>query len=399
MQNTKRKTLLKQIFKHKNVPVVKIITGTRRAGKTTLLEGIKTELEKSGVDTTNIITKTFSIFKTEDPISASDVAKELSSFLENKTKCYVLLDEIQVLPDWQDMVLDLIDAFDADIYVTSSYSLSNDTLAKLKGRYAIINIYTLSFEEYLEFKNTDKIDPQKDELVMDYIKFGGFPLITKLCNKDNFGEAMQIAEGIYSSIISLTLNPLHTISSEESFGRVFKYISNNLGKNFSVNKIAETMKSEKRSIAIETIYSYMDWLEEVYLTKRCYRYDMRAHTELKTQSKCYLADNSFFHENPQAPNTKARVENTVFLELLRRGFKVHTGKLGKDEISFVGSKRNDKIYVQILDDTDTTKNAGLVLTKVNDHYPKFIITTDKTRTGNLSGIPIVHLSDFLLGNT
>ena len=398
MKITRRKNITKQILKHKDVPVVKLITGIRRAGKTTLLENIKTELITSGVSEENIIKRAFSLFKNEDPLSTKQVFKELSEELENKSKCYLLLDEIQILPDWQDLALDLIDAFDADIYATTSYEISDTNLSKLKGRHAIIHVHPLSFAEFLEFKGIDKIDPSTKDIVMDYLKFGGFPLITKLCNNDQIIEAMQISEGIYSSIVSLTLNPIHMITSEESFGRVFKYISNNLGNNFSVNKISETLKSEKRSIAIETIYAYMDWLEEVFLTKRCYRYDLKTHTELKTQSKCYLADTSFYHEDPQSSNIKARIENTVFLELSRRGFKTHVGKFGKDEISFVGTKRNEKIYVQILDDNTPNTNSGIILTKINDHYPKYIITLDKTKTGNLSGIPIVHLADFLLEN-
>ncbi|MBQ9790056.1 MAG: ATP-binding protein [Clostridia bacterium] len=398
MKITRRKNITKQILKHKDVPVVKLITGIRRAGKTTLLENIKTELITSGVSEENIIKRAFSLFKNEDPLSTKQVFKELAEELENKSKCYLLLDEIQILPDWQDLALDLIDAFDADIYATTSYEISDTNLSKLKGRHAIIHVHPLSFAEFLEFKGIDKIDPSTKDIVMDYLKFGGFPLITKLCNNDQIIEAMQISEGIYSSIVSLTLNPIHMITSEESFGRVFKYISNNLGNNFSVNKISETLKSEKRSIAIETIYAYMDWLEEVFLTKRCYRYDLKTHTELKTQSKCYLADTSFYHEDPQSSNIKARIENTVFLELSRRGFKTHVGKFGKDEISFVGTKRNEKIYVQILDDNTPNTNSGIILTKINDHYPKYIITLDKTKTGNLSGIPIVHLADFLLEN-
>ena len=398
MKITRRKNITKQILKHKDVPVVKLITGIRRAGKTTLLENIKTELITSGVSEENIIKRAFSLFKNEDPLSTKQVFKELAEELENKSKCYLLLDEIQILPDWQDLALDLIDAFDADIYATTSYEISDTNLSKLKGRHAIIHVHPLSFAEFLEFKGIDKIDPSTKDIVMDYLKFGGFPLITKLCNNDQIIEAMQISEGIYSSIVSLTLNPIHMITSEESFGRVFKYISNNLGNSFSVNKISETLKSEKRSIAIETIYAYMDWLEEVFLTKRCYRYDLKTHTELKTQSKCYLADTSFYHEDPQSSNIKARIENTVFLELSRRGFKTHVGKFGKDEISFVGTKRNEKIYVQILDDNTPNTNSGIILTKINDHYPKYIITLDKTKTGNLSGIPIVHLADFLLEN-
>ena len=249
----------------------------------------------------------------------------------------------------------------------------------------------------MDFNNVDKISPDAKSYLTQYMMVGGFPITAALHAEPE--AAKQIAEGIYTSTVMSCISPFHVVSNQETFNRIFKYIIENLGTPFSVNKIAGAMKQENRSVALETIYTYIDWLEEAYLIKRCQRFDLRTRTVLKTQSKFYLSDTSLLNTlyTSKEP-TEAIVENVLLLELRRRGYETYIGKLGSHEISFYGIKRNDKIYIQVLGNDDASTKQTMALTKINDHYPKFIITTDPKKTGNVSGIPIIHLADFLLGN-
>jgi len=387
----KRKNVLNQIQKHQNVPVVKIISGIKGAGKTTLLELLKLEFLSQGTPQENIIMVSF---ENSQKQSHAQIFKNITNELESKNKSKLLIDEISLTSDWQDILLDLIDAFDTDIYVTSSTQISSPELSKLKGRFTLTEVFPLSFEEYLEFKNIDKISPDTKDVISNFLRDGSFPLITTLDSSPH--NSKQLSDGIFSNITLDQLCGVHSNISISSYKRIFEFLASNVGNGFSVNKIAEIMKQENISIAIETIYAYLDWIEECFLAKRCFRYCLKTKTELKTQYKCYLSDSSFVKNNDT--NQKAKIENAAFFELLRRGYKPFVGKFGTDEISFVGTKRNDKIYVQILDDTKPTSDQQLAITKISDNYPKFILTLDPKRTGSVSGIKIIHLADFLLSD-
>ena len=310
---------------------------------------------------------------------------------------YLLLDEVQEIAGWEKAVNSLLENADTDIYVTGSNSklMASEISTYLTGRYVSIPVYTLSFSEYLEFKKSDS-RPQK-ELLNEYLRMGGFPIVAL----GNFDErsSYQIVEGIYNSVINNDITKRHHVTNFDLFNRVVKYIVENVGKTFSANAIAKFLKSEGRSLSVEAVYNYLNWLEKAFVIYRCQRYDLQGKSVLKTQEKFYLADASLKYcmmgFNPKS--LAAMLENIVYFELRRRGYEVYIGKNETKEIDFVAVRRDERIYVQVcrsLPEESDRETANLL--EIKDHYPKYVVTLDEFASGNINGVKIVHLADFLL---
>ena len=265
----------------------------------------------------------------------------------------------------------------------------------LSGRYVSIPVYTLSFAEYLDFKSSSTLS--KKELFNEYIRFGGFPIIAL----GNFDErsSYQITEGIYNSVITNDITRRHNITNYDLFNRVVRYVVENVGKTFSANAIVKFLKSEGRALSVESVYNYLSWLEKAFVIYRCQRYDLQGKSVLKTQEKFYLADSSLKYcmlaFNPKS--IAAMLENIVYFELRRRGYDVYIGKNETKEIDFVAVRRDARVYIQVcrnLPDDSDREVANLL--EINDHYPKYVVTLDELATGNIDGVKIVHIVDFLL---
>ena len=221
---------------------------------------------------------------------------------------------------------------------------------------------------------------------------------------DNFDErsAYQIVEGIYNSVITNDITKRHNIMNFDLFNRVVKYIVENVGKTFSANAIAKFLKSEGRSLSVEAVYNYLNWLEKAFVIYRCQRYDLQGKSVLKTQEKFYLADASLKYcimgFNPKS--IAAMLENIVYFELRRRGYEVYIGKNETKEIDFVAVQRDERIYVQVCRrlPEESDREVGNLL-EIKDHYPKYVVTLDELAAGNINGVKIVHLADFLLSDT
>ena len=213
--------------------------------------------------------------------------------------------------------------------------------------------------------------------------------------------AYQIVEGIYTSVITSDIARRHNITNYDLFNRVVKYIVENVGKTFSANAIAKFLKSEGRSLSVETVYNYLSWLEKAFVIYRCPRYDLQGKSVLKTQEKFYLADSSLKYcimgFNPKS--IAAMLENIVYFELRRRGYDVYIGKNEAKEIDFVATRRDERLYVQVcrrLPEESDREIANLL--EIRDHYPKYVVTLDELATGNVDGVKIMHLADFLLSS-
>ena len=380
-----------------DAPLVKILAGVRRCGKSTILEMIKAELVKRGVPKDNIVSKKYNEPDIDDGYTAKDMFRELKQEIAGKGKCYLFLDEIQEVPEWEKTVNSLFEGGGADIYITGSNSklMSSEISTYLTGRYVSIPVYTLSFKEFLDFK--EKALPDAKSMINEYIQYGGFPVIG-IGNFDT-QSAYQIVEGIYSTVITRDISKRHKIRNKDLFDRVVKFIIENVGKTFSANSIVNFLKSEHRTLSVETIYNYLKWLAEAFIIYPCRRYDIQGKSVLKTQEKYYLSDVSIKYSQ-MGFNTKmvgAMIENIVYLELKRRGYDVFIGKNNAKEIDFIGIKRNEKIYIQVCmaipsDSTRETDN----LMDIKDNFPKYVVTLDNLAAGNENGIKIVHLADFLL---
>ena len=381
-----------------DAPMVKILTGIRRCGKSTIFLMLHDELRERCIAEENIISRRYTDMELEG-FDQRGMYEDLKAALAGKGRCYLLLDEVQEIKGWEKVVNSLLESADADIYVTGSNSklLSSEISTYLTGRYVPISVYTLSFREYLDFKKDS--NRSRAELLEDYIRMGGFPLVSLGDYDDQ--TAYQIVEGIYHTVVSRDIVKRHRISKQDLFDRVVRFVIENMGKTFSANSISTFLKSEHRTVSVETIYNYLRWLEQAFIIYPCKRYDLQGKAILKTQEKYYLADVSLKYAlcGYNGRMRSAALENIIYLEMRRRGYEVYIGKLGNKEIDFVAEKRGERIYVQACatipeDSTRETDN----LLEIPDNYPKYVVTLDRLATGNENGVRIVHLEDFLLAD-
>lgn len=392
-----RPTYLETLRKYRNIPLVKMLAGIRRCGKSTILEMLKKDLLESGVPESNIISVRYTAETLDRPMAAQEMFDEIKSQMSGRGKYYLLLDEVQEVTGWEKAVNSLLEDVNADIYVTGSNSrlMSSEISTYLTGRYISILVYTLSFAEYMEFRKDSELT--KKELLNEYIRKGGFPIVA-LGNFDD-RSSYQIVEGIYTSVVTNDIARRHNITNQELFNRIVKYIVENVGKTFSANAIVKFLKNEGRSLSVETVYNYLEWLEKAFIIYRCSRYDMQGKSVLKTQEKFYLADSSLKYcimgFDPRS--VAAMLENIVFFELRRKGYEVYVGKNETKEIDFVAVRRDEKAYVQVCRNIPEQSDREIAnLLEIKDHYPKYVVTLDDLAGGNINGVKIVHLADFLL---
>ena len=388
---------LNTLKNYRDVPLVKILAGIRRSGKSTILDMLKDDLIGSGISADHVIHMRYTSEELDDNITDKQMYFEIKDKMTDSRRYYLLLDEVQEVDGWEKAVNSLLEDCNTDIYVTGSNSklMSGEISTYLTGRYISIPVFTLSFAEYLDFKKESGRTPK--ELLNEYIRMGGFPIVAL----GDFDErsSYQIVEGIYNSVITGDITKRHNITNFDIFNRVVKYVVENVGKTFSANAIVKFMKSEGRSLSVESVYNYLEWLEKAFVIYRCQRYDMQGKTVLKTQEKFYLADASLKYcimgFNPKS--VAAMLENIVYFELRRKGYDVYIGKNAAKEIDFIATRRDERIYVQVCRNLPEESDREIAnLLEIKDHYPKYVVTLDELAAGNINGVKIVHLADFLL---
>lgn len=391
-----REDYIKKIEPFFDVQVVKILAGIRRCGKSTIFEMLADEFIRKGINKSHIITKKYS---KEDysNFTSMEMYEGIKSVIIDSEKYYLLLDEVQEIDGWEKVVNTLLENYNTDIYVTGSNSklMSSEISTYLSGRYVTIPVYTLSFKEYLLFKN-DSSKSLKEHL-LTYIRYGGFPLVAS-ANLDE-KSTYAVVEDIYNSVVLKDIVKRHKISNEDLFNRVVKFVIENVGKTFSANSIVGFLKSEKRVISVETVYNYLEWLEKAFIIYRCSRYDLQGKSVLKTQEKFYLADQSIKYAlfGFSSSSIASMLENLVYFELKRRGYEVYIGKNFDKEIDFVAINRDDRIYIQVCRELPEKSDREIAnLMEIKDHYPKMVVTLDEYARGNINGIKIVNIIDFLL---
>ena len=390
---------LDELKKYRDVPLVKILAGIRRCGKSTILDMLREDLLANGVRPEQIIERRYTSLDLGDLPAAKDMYQDIKADLNAAGRNYLLLDEVQEIEGWEKAINSLLELGNTDIYVTGSNSklMSSEISTYLTGRYVMIPVFPLSFEEYLTFKAGSSLSQK--ELLNEYIRYGGFPIVALGTYDER--TAYQIVEGIYHSVISNDIARRHSITNQELFNRVVRFIIENVGKNFSANSIVKFLKSEGRSLTVETIYNYLEWLEKAFVIYRCQRYDLQGKAVLKTQEKFYLADPALKYcmmgFNPKS--IASMLENIVYFELRRRGYDVYVGKNETKEIDFVAVRRDERVYVQVCRELPDASDREIVnLLEIKDHYPKYVVTMDDLAGGNIDGVRIVHLADFLLNS-
>ena len=397
-----RPSYVDKIMAYVDTPFVKILTGVRRCGKSTILKMIMSKLRECGIPESRIVSYCFDSMEFED-MTAKQMYSELKSRVSPEGKTYFFLDEMQEIKDWEKVVNSLSSDYDVDLYITGSNSrmMSSEISTYLTGRYVSFRIYTLSFAEYLTFKEQyDAVGDPRQELA-NYIRLGGFPA-THLQNYTQ-DEVYTIVRDIYNSTIFSDIVRRNQVRKIDQLERVVKYTFNNVGNTFSAKSISDYLKAEHRALDNETVYSYLEKLEKAYLLHRCSRYDLQGKEILKTQEKFYLADTSLRYSvlGYNADSVATSLENVVYLELCRRGYAVNIGKTSDGEIDFVATRQNQKVYVQVTQQIASEKTERREyerLLEIRDNYPKYVLRTDEFAGGNYEGIKTMHVADFLLSD-
>lgn len=396
-----RPLYLDKIMPFVDTPFVKILTGVRRCGKSTILKMIIKKIkEEKNVDDEQILNYRFDSMEYED-MTTKELYLELKSKILQSKKTYLFLDEIQEIEGWEKVVNTLASDFDVDIYITGSNSrmMSSEISTYLTGRYITFHIYTLSFEEYLMFKKSYTSLKDLKQEFSQYVRLGGFPA-THLQDYSQ-DEVYTIVKDIYNSTIFSDIVRRNQVKKIDQLERVVKYTFNNIGNTFSAKSISNYFKSEQRKIDNETVYSYLEKLQKAYILHKCSRYDLQGKNILKTQEKFYLADVSLRYSvlGYTVDSVASSLENIVYLELKRRGYDVYIGKIKDKEIDFVATRQNEKIYVQVTQEIKsekTQKREYEQLLEIRDNYPKYVVMADDFADGNYEGIKTMNIVDFLL---
>ena len=396
-----RPLYVNKIMAYVDTPFVKILTGVRRCGKSTILKMIMEKLKtERNIPENRMISCRFDSMEYED-MTAKQIYTLLKGRLSTKGKTYLFLDEVQEIKGWEKVVNSLVSDFDVDLYITGSNSrmMSSEISTYLTGRYVSFRIYTLSYDEYLTFRRQFTVVGEPKTELANYVRLGGFPATHLQAFSQD--EIYTIVRDIYNSTIFSDIVRRNQVRKIDMLERVVKYTFNNVGNTFSAKSISDYLKAERRSLDNETVYSYLEKLEKAYLFHRCSRYDLQGKEILKTQEKFYLADVALRYSvlGYNADSVASSLENIVYLELCRRGYTVNVGKTSDGEIDFVAVRQNEKIYVQVtkeINSEKTEKREYERLLEIHDNYPKYVLTTDEFAGGNYEGIKTMHIADFLL---
>ena len=391
-----RENYLDFLIKLKDKKIIKVVTGIRRCGKSTLFELYKNYLLKNGVEKEQIISLNF---ENPDDMKFSNW-QELYDYLNNKLlkrkKNYIFLDEVQVLPNFERAVDGLFIKDNVDLYITgsNSYMLSGEIATYLTGRYMQIHMLTLSFKEYYEAtKSTNEL-----KAYQEYIENGGFPYLINLNNDKTL--ILNYLDGIYNTVILKDVIYRNNIKDIMILDSTIKFLFDNIGNLLSTNKITNALNSNNRKISVNTIENYLTYLTDSFIIYKVSRYDIKGKEYLKTGDKYYLSDiglrNFLLGE---IKDTGSILENIIYLELKRRNYEIFIGKYNNKEIDFVVKNNDGLKYIQVslsVRDENTLIRELAPLKEIKDNYPKYIITLDYD-TVNYNGIKQISAIDFLLG--
>ena len=396
----KRDNYLKRIIDAKDTEFIKVITGVRRSGKSTLLLMFKDYLLKEKIKEENIIYINFESAKYDDIKNYKDLYKYVEKKIK-KDKVYLLLDEVQNVEAFEKAINAFKVDFDIDIYMTGSnaYLLSSELSTLLSGRYIEIKMYPLSFKEYLIFNNYDNNNLL--DKFNEYLKYGGLPAITLI--KNNNELVLSYLNDIYNTIVKKDIIDRNKIKDTALLENIIKYLANNIGSQISSTKISDYLNSNKiiPNSNHQTIDNYLNMLEKSFIIYKADRSDIKSKAILKTLGKYYIADIGIRNVIIGYRNIDEEqlLKNVVYLELLRRGYKVSIGKISEYEVDFVAENPNNIKYFQVtksLINEDVKTREIRSLESINDNYEKIILTMDKTINNDFNGIKVLNIIDWLL---
>lgn len=400
MERIQREHYLSTLRNFKDKQIIKVITGIRRCGKSTLLELFQDDLKENGVADEQIISINFENADYEELQDRKKLHEYIKSKLVKNKKTYIFLDEIQNVPEFEKTVDSLFIHKDVDLYITGSnaWLLSSELATLLTGRYIEIKMLPLSFKEYLSAFE-DKTDIAKK--FRNYLEFSSFPQAVELyqANPDNINLFL---DGIYHTILFKDVMQRKGITDKSVLERVTKYLYDNIGNRTSMKSISDNIEGLEKNNSYNTVSNYVQALIDSFMVYKANRYDIKGKEILKTQEKYYVIDIGLrYHLLGQHSGRDMGhiLENIVYLELLRRGYQVYIGKLDDLEIDFIAKNSKETIYYQVSLTTreESTLNRELnPLQKINDNYPKIILTMDEDLDADFNGIRKINVVDWLL---
>lgn len=401
-----RKEYLEKLIEWKDDDVIKVVTGIRRCGKSTLLMQYQDYLKSIGIEENQIIAVNFEELEYEELCDYKKLYAYIKDRLVADKITYIFLDEIQKVPSFEKVVDSLYAKPNIDIYITGSnaYMLSGDLATLLTGRYVEISMLPLSFSEYMQLSDKDK-----ESAFADYIKYGGLPFVATMDRTDD--KVDTYLEGIYNTVIVKDIEDRQKRQESNSDKRkindipllktIAKYLSSVIGSPVSLRGITNYLVSSGRKISANTVSNYVDALIESFIFYPAERFDIVGKQLLKANKKYYMVDLGIRnHILPRKYyDLGFSVENIVFFELLRRGCKVTIGKYQENEVDFVAEKRGEFTYIQVTADmvSESTFDREMKpLYAIQDNYEKIVLTLDKLTVGNYDGIKVVNVIDWLL---
>lgn len=399
-----RDKLTDTLRSHRNTPEIKVLTGVRRCGKSTLLEHYAQSLLDDGVPASNIFTRRFDSFDTPIGYSATDLHADLMQATQEARPgpFYVFLDEIQDVPGWEEVVRRLHSRDGTDVYITGSNArlLSSELATHLTGRYITIPVYPLSFDEYQRHHRAQGTTDSTDQLFSEYMMFGGMPglFVTGQPDQD---KATEILTSIYESIVMKDMAGRYGIRDIATLEKLSRYLFSTSGNLFSVNKVANTLASAGANASYATVDNQISALERSFIVYSAQQERMRGKELLRPQRKFYPVDNGFRNlaTGFNGSDRRAQLEGIVFMELQRRGYDVTIGSLPDGEIDFIAKRGNDKQYIQVtlnMTEEQTRERELAPLRRLGDAFPRTVLTLDWHSEGMTDeGIHITNVMDWL----
>ncbi|NLA24547.1 MAG: ATP-binding protein [Bacteroidales bacterium] len=397
----KRKNYIKQLQKLRDEHIIKVITGIRRSGKSTLLEMFAQEILNTKVPKHRVQQYNFEKPNFPEDYSWRDIYKSIFSKLDKENMNYIFLDEPQQIPEFEKLIDALFVEKNVDLYVTGSnaYFLSGELATLLSGRYITIHILPFSFAEFMEIKHDS--DLNKYELFNEYIHHTSLPQGVLLSSQGADIQNMYVND-VYSTIVEKDIRQRYNIQNIRSFDNLTKFLMGTIGSRVSPSSISKAMKQEQQNIHHNTVASYIEYLVNSYVFYQVNRFDIKGKQQLATQEKYYLVDMGFRHLKLgkfQHQDVGHILENIVFLELLRRSYQIWLGKVSDYEVDFIVKDRQNKFeYYQVawsIADSKTAEREVRSLRAIKDNYPKYIISVDTILT-DFEGIKHINIVDWLL---
>lgn len=396
-----RKEYLEQLISGREKQIIKVVTGVRRCGKSTLFRLYIDYLKSVGVTDEQIVSVNLEDVEYEELLNYKALYNYIKDRICSGKYTYVFIDEVQNCKDFEKAVDSLFLKPDVDVYITGSnaYMLSGELATLLSGRYITVDMLPLSFKEYYEAVRAGGKSVREN--FNDYLRLGSFPYAAMLERSD--AVVTPYIDGIYNTILVKDVAKREGITDIPLLESIVKFIASSIGSPISTKKISDTINSSGRKISVNTVDRYLRALTDSYIFYKVDRYDVKGRQYLKTLGKYYLVDTGIRNLllSGSASDVGHLIENVVYLELLRRGFKVNIGKLAEKEIDFVASNMSGITYYQVsasVLDAGTLSRELEPLQRTSDHYPKILLTLDEIGAGaNYEGIRQINLLDWLLG--